>query len=118
MVDSSKSTSAYKILIGLRNKITHLNGIITSEGIDKLKDKLGSVCTLIKTHHYMEGQKYGHLASIILQEKIQDCHQQQRLDPRGTGQPRRLFSSHPWHGQHGSATQTVHCQAQGPPIQW
>jgi hypothetical protein len=69
MVDSSKSTSTYKTLIGLCNKITRLNRIITPEGINKLEDKLGSVCTLIKMHHYMEGQKYGYLASIISQEK-------------------------------------------------
>ncbi len=68
-MDSSKSTRAYEILIGLRDKITCLNGNITPEGIDKLEDKFGGVCTLIKTHHYMEGQKYGHLASVILQEK-------------------------------------------------
>jgi hypothetical protein len=59
----------YKTLIGLHNKITYRNGIITPEGVDKLEDKLGGVCTLIKMHHYMEGQKYGHLASIIPQEK-------------------------------------------------
>jgi hypothetical protein len=69
MVDSSKSTSAYKTLIGLRDKITCLNGMITPKGTNKLEDELGGVCTLIKTHHYMEGQKYGHLASIIPQEK-------------------------------------------------
>jgi hypothetical protein len=69
MVDSSKSTSAYETLIGLRDKITRLNGIITPEGVNKLEDKLGGVCTVIKMHHYMEGQKYGHLASVILQEK-------------------------------------------------
>ncbi len=69
MVDSSKSTSAYKTLIGQCDKITCLNSIITPEGVDKLEDKLGGVCTLIKTHHYMEGQKYGHLASIIPQGK-------------------------------------------------
>jgi hypothetical protein len=43
MVDSSKSTSAYKTLIGLRDKITRLNGIITPEGVNKLEDELGSV---------------------------------------------------------------------------
>jgi hypothetical protein len=69
MEDSSKSTRAYKALIGLRNKITHLNSIITPEGINKLEDKLGGVCTLIKMHHYTEGQKYGHLASVIPQGK-------------------------------------------------
>jgi hypothetical protein len=69
MVDSSKSTSAYETLIGLRDKITHLNGIIMPEGGNKLEDEIGSVCTLIKTHHYTEGQKYGHLASVIPQDK-------------------------------------------------
>jgi hypothetical protein len=69
MVDSLKSTSAYNTLIGLRDKITCLNSIIMPEGINKLEDKLGSVCMLIKTHHYTEGQKYGHLASIIPQRK-------------------------------------------------
>jgi hypothetical protein len=69
MVDSSKSTITYKTLIRLHDKITCLNGIITPEGINKLEDKLGGVCALIKTHHYTEGQKYGHLASVIPQEK-------------------------------------------------
>jgi hypothetical protein len=64
----TKSTSTYKTLIGLRDKITCLNGIITLEGVDKLEDKLGGVCLIIKTHHYTEGQKYGHLASIIPQK--------------------------------------------------
>jgi hypothetical protein len=39
------------------------------EGVNKLEDKLGSVCTLIKKHHYTEGQKYGHPASVIPQGK-------------------------------------------------
>jgi hypothetical protein len=69
MLSMTKSTSAYKTLIGLCNKITRLNGIITPEGINKLKDELGSVCTIIKTHHYTKGQKYSHLASIIPQNK-------------------------------------------------
>ncbi len=68
-MSTTKSTSAYETLIGLRNKITRLNGIITPEGVDKLEDELGGVCTIIKTHHYTEGQKYGHLASIIPQNK-------------------------------------------------
>jgi hypothetical protein len=69
MVESSKTSRAYDTLIGVRNKITRLNGIITPESVDKLEDELGSVCTIIKTHHYTEGQKYGHLASVIPQDK-------------------------------------------------
>ena len=64
-----KSPGTYKTLIGLCNKITHLNGIITPEAVNKLEDKLSGVYTIIKTHQYMEGQKYGHLASIILHQK-------------------------------------------------
>jgi hypothetical protein len=60
MVDSLKSSSTYKTLIRLRDKITRLNGIIMPEGVGKLEDKLGGVCMLIKTHHYTEGQKYGY----------------------------------------------------------
>ena len=69
MVEGSKSSSAYETLIGVRDKITRLNGIITPENVDKLEDELGGVCTIIKTHHYTEGQKYGHLASVIPQAK-------------------------------------------------
>jgi hypothetical protein len=69
MVSTTKSTSAYETLIGLRDKITHLNGIFRPGGVNKLEDKLGGVCTIIKTHHYTEGQKYSHLASIIPQNK-------------------------------------------------
>ena len=69
MVEGSKSSSAYETLIRVRDKITRLNGTITPENVDKLEDKLGGVCTIIKTHHYNEGQKYGHLASVIPQAK-------------------------------------------------
>jgi hypothetical protein len=61
--------TAYKTLIGLHNKITRLNGVINPEGIDNLDNKLGGMCTIIKTHHYTKRQKYGHLASIIPQNK-------------------------------------------------
>jgi hypothetical protein len=69
MVSTTKSMTVYKTLIKLCHKITCLNGIINPEDIDNLEDKLGGVCTIIKTHHYTEGQKYGHLASIIPQNK-------------------------------------------------
>ena len=69
MSEASKTSSAYDTLIGVRDKITRLNGIITPENVDKLEDELGGVCTLIKTHHYTSGQKYGHLASVIPQAK-------------------------------------------------
>ena len=69
MAESSKAASAYDTLIGVCDKITRLNGIITPENVNKLEDELGGVCTIIKTHHFIEGQKYGHLACVIPQDK-------------------------------------------------
>ncbi len=43
-------------------KMTHLNGVITPEAVDRLEDELGGIFTVVKTHHYEQGQKYGHLA--------------------------------------------------------
>ena len=57
------------MLIKLWDKLTCLNGMITPEAIDKLEDKLGGIFTVAKTHHYTQGQKYGHLASAIPKSK-------------------------------------------------
>ena len=43
--------------------------MITPEAIDKLEDELGGIFTVAKSHHYEQGQKYGHLASAILESK-------------------------------------------------
>jgi hypothetical protein len=53
------------MLINLWDKLTCLNGMITPEAVDKLKDELGGIFTMAKTHHYTQGEKYGHLASAI-----------------------------------------------------
>ncbi len=65
----SKSSGAYETLINLRDKMTRLNGVITPEAIDRLEDKLGGIFTIVKTHHYEQGQKYCHLASAIPEAK-------------------------------------------------
>ncbi len=66
---TSKSNAVYNMLISLRNKLTRLNGMITPEVIDELKDELGGIFTVTKTYHYKQGQKYGHLASAITEQK-------------------------------------------------
>ncbi len=43
--------------------------MITPEAVDKLEDELGGIFTVTKTHHYKQGQKYGHLASAIPEQK-------------------------------------------------
>jgi hypothetical protein len=66
---TSKSNGAYNTLISLQDKLTRLNGVITPEAVNKLKEELGGIFTVTKTHHYEQGQKYGHLASAIPKSK-------------------------------------------------
>ncbi len=66
---SSALQDAYDTLISLRDKLTCLNGVITPEAADKLEDMLGGIFTVTKTHHYEQGQKYGHLVSAIPKSK-------------------------------------------------
>jgi hypothetical protein len=62
---TSKNSGVYDTLISLRDKLTRLNGVITPEAVNKLEDELGGIFMVAKTHHYNQGQKYGHLASTI-----------------------------------------------------
>ena len=66
---TSTSNETYDTLISLRDKLTRLSGVITPEAIDKLEDELGGIFTVTKTHHYEQGQKYGHLVSAIPEVK-------------------------------------------------
>jgi hypothetical protein len=68
-MSSSASNKAYNMLVKLWDKLTHLNGMITPEAVDKLEDELSGIFTMAKTHHYTQGQKYGHLASAIPESK-------------------------------------------------
>jgi hypothetical protein len=65
----SKSNAAYDTLISLHDKLTRTNGVITPEAVNKLEDELGRIFMVTKTHHYKQGQKYGHLASAIPKQK-------------------------------------------------
>jgi hypothetical protein len=62
---SSKNNASYNMLISLCNKLTCLNGVITPEAVNRLEDELGGIFMVAKTHHYEQGQKYGHLTSTI-----------------------------------------------------
>jgi hypothetical protein len=66
---SSKSNAFCNMLISLHDKLTRLNGMITLEAVNRLKDELGGIFTVAKTHHYEQGQKHGHLASAIPKPK-------------------------------------------------
>ncbi len=66
---SSKSNASYDTLISLHDKLTRLNGVITPEAVNRLEDEFGGIFTIAKTHHYKQGQKYGHLTSAISEPK-------------------------------------------------
>jgi hypothetical protein len=68
-IASFKSNASYNMLISLCNKLTRLNGVITPKALNRLEDKLSRIFTVAKTHHYEQGQKYGHLASTIPEPK-------------------------------------------------
>jgi hypothetical protein len=52
--------------------------MITLEAIDKLKDELGRIFTMAKTHHYTQVWPSGKCNS---QKQVQACHPQHHLDP-------------------------------------
>ncbi len=66
---SSKNNLPYNMLISLRDKLTPLNGMITPDTVDRLKDELGKIFTVAKSHHHKQDQKYGYLASAIPEPK-------------------------------------------------
>ena len=68
-MSSSASHDAYDTLISLHDKLTCLDSVITPEAVKKLEDELGGIFTVTKTHHYEQGQKYGHMASAIPESK-------------------------------------------------
>ncbi len=57
------------MLVAQKDAITKINGIITPESIDTLKNELGGAFTIVKSTHFVDGQRYGFLASVIPQEK-------------------------------------------------
>ncbi len=57
------------MLVAQKDAITKINGIITPESINTLENELGGAFTIVKSTHFVNGQRYGFLASVIPQEK-------------------------------------------------
>jgi hypothetical protein len=58
------------MLNSLCNKSTCLNGVISPEAVNRLKDELSRIVIVATTHHYKQGQKYGHLPCAIPEPKL------------------------------------------------
>ncbi len=57
------------MLVAQKDAIMKITDIITPESIDTLENKLGGAFTIVKSTHFVDGQRYGFLASMIPQEK-------------------------------------------------
>ncbi len=57
------------MLVAQKDAITKITGIITPESIDTLENELGGAFTIVKSTHFVDGQRYGFLASVIPQDK-------------------------------------------------
>jgi hypothetical protein len=57
------------MLVAQKDAITKITGIITPESINTLKNELRGAFTIVKSTHFVDGQRYGFLASVIPQEK-------------------------------------------------
>ena len=65
MSTSEKAVKIRDTIVAQVNKITKIHGDITPSQIDALEEEIGSILTGIKSNHFKEGQKYGHLAVIL-----------------------------------------------------
>ncbi len=61
----------YEMLVAQKDAITKITGIITPKFINTLKNELRGAFTIVKSTHFLDGQRYGFLASVIPQKKYQ-----------------------------------------------
>ncbi len=57
------------MLVAQKDAITKITGIITPESNNTFKNELRGAFTIVKSTHFVDGQHYGSLASVIPQEK-------------------------------------------------
>jgi hypothetical protein len=57
------------MLVAQKDAIIKITGIITPKSIDTLENKLRGAFTIVKSTHFVDGQRYGFLARVIPQDK-------------------------------------------------
>ena len=68
---STVSATARDAILSQRDIITKITGEITPEDIDNLEEEIGGTFTIVKTHHFEEGETYGSLAVIAPESEYQ-----------------------------------------------
>ena len=69
-----KITSTRDAIIAQKDCMKRILGDITPEAIDDLEEELGAILVKCKLHHFPQGQKYGHLAVILGQERMRTIY--------------------------------------------
>jgi hypothetical protein len=69
MSSKSSKNGAYKILVGQKDTILKITGIITPKSINTLNNELGGSFTILKSTHFAKGERYGYLTWVIPEEK-------------------------------------------------
>ncbi len=59
------------MLVAHNVAVTRIPGVITPEAIDNLKDEIREIFIILKSTHFVEGQRYGYLACVIPEAKYQ-----------------------------------------------
>ena len=54
--------------------MTRILDDITPEAIDDLEEELGAILVKCKSHDFPQGQKYGHLAVILGEDRMQTIY--------------------------------------------
>jgi hypothetical protein len=87
MASKFTKSGAYEMLVAQKDAITRITGIITPKSIDGLENELGGAFTKLKSTHFAEGQRYGFLATVILQEKYRIVISDATWDYAAPGNP-------------------------------
>ncbi len=81
--------------------------LLPPEAISRLKDKLGTIFTVAKVQYCKQGQKYGHLASVIPQLLDRSGLPDTTVDYKKALEARKLLSASDLHGDRRHSERTT-----------
>ena len=70
MGSTSSATTTRDTILAQKERITRIVGDIDADDVDNLEEELGAILVTIKSTHFPQGAKYGHLPVILGQERI------------------------------------------------
>ena len=68
------STTTWDAITAQKDCVTRILGNITPEAIDDFEEELGGILVRCKSHHFPQGQNFGHLPVILGEERMQTIY--------------------------------------------